>query len=153
MSAPKVELGIMIEVPSAAIMAEALAEDVDFFSIGTNDLTQYTLAADRLNPTLNYLSDAMHPAVLKLIDQTIRAAHAKNKYVALCGELGSDIQAIPVLLGLGIDEISVSISALASVKSLIRTLSVQECRKIAQVVLQCTTAAEVRHKIKQVSNN
>ena len=153
MSAPRVELGIMIEVPSAAIMAEALAEDVDFFSIGTNDLTQYTLAADRLNPTLNYLADAIHPAVLKLIDQTISAAHAKNKHVSLCGELASDKQALPVLLGLGIDEISVSISALANVKALIRTLSLYECKKIAQVALQCTTAAEVRHKIKQLSNN
>lgn len=153
MSAPSVELGIMIEVPSAAIMAEALAEDVDFFSIGTNDLTQYTLAVDRLNPNLNYLSDAMHPAVLKLIGQTISAAHAKNKHVALCGELGSDMQAVPVLLGLGIDEISVSISALASVKSFIRTLSLRECKKMAQVALQCTTAAEVRHQLKQVSLN
>ena len=153
MSAPKVELGIMIEVPAAAMMAEALADDVDFFSIGTNDLTQYTLAADRLNPTLNYLADAIHPAVLKLIDQTVSAAHAKNKHVSICGELGSDIQALPVLLGLGIDEISVSISALANVKAFIRTLSLHECKKIAQVALQCTTAAEVRHKIKQVSNN
>ena len=78
---------------------------------------------------------------------------AKNKHVSLCGELGSDIQALPILLGLGIDEISVSISALAKVKALIRTLSLPDCKKIAQVALQCTTAAEVRHKIKQLSNN
>ncbi|MDP6793606.1 MAG: hypothetical protein QF660_06090, partial [Anaerolineales bacterium] len=117
---------------------------VDFFSIGTNDLTQYTLAADRLNPRVNGLSDAMHPAVLRLIDQTIRMAHNKEKHVALCGELGADIQAVPVLVGLGLDEISVSVPALADVKALIRELSWDTSREIAQQALKCATAEEVR---------
>lgn len=102
------QLGIMIEVPSAALLAPVLAKEVDFFSVGTNDLTQYTLAIDRGHPTLSAQADGLHPAVLQLIDITVRAAHAHGKWVGVCGELAADPLAVPVLIGLGVDELSVS---------------------------------------------
>lgn len=120
LGAPQVDLGIMIEVPSAALMADAFAQEVDFFSVGTNDLTQYTLAMDRMHPSLAGKSDGLHPAVLRLIERTVEAAHAAGKWVGVCGELGADPQAVPILIGLGVDELSVSVPAIASVKAQIR---------------------------------
>jgi phosphotransferase system enzyme I (PtsI) len=129
-------IGMMIEVPSAAILADAFADEVDFFSIGTNDLTQYTLAADRTNNTVSYLTEGLHPAVLELIKRTIKAAHKKNKTVAICGELGSDLSAIPILIGLGIDELSVTPSSIPAVKELIRNIEYIKSKRISQKALK-----------------
>lgn len=139
-----VSLGIMIEIPAAALMADAFAPEVDFFSIGTNDLTQYTLAMDRMHPLLAQQADGLHPAILRLIHTTTQAAHQAGKWVGVCGELGADPQALPILLGLGVDELSVNVPALATVKAHIRTLQLAEARTLAHQALQCRTAAEVR---------
>ncbi|MFA4931337.1 MAG: phosphoenolpyruvate--protein phosphotransferase [Caldisericia bacterium] len=116
------QVGIMIEIPSAALDAERLADRVDFFSIGTNDLTQYTFAADRTNRDLNYLYQPLHPAVLSLIHMTIEAAHAHAKWVGVCGELAGDPRAIPVLIAMGIDELSMSSAKIPRAKQIILSL-------------------------------
>lgn len=152
LNAPKIELGIMIEVPSAAIMADAFAAEVDFFSIGTNDLTQYTLAMDRMNPSLARGADGLHPAVLRLIQATTIAAHKAGKWVGICGELGADLKAIPILVGLGIDELSVSVPAIPLVKEKIRSLNFEESKELANKALACGTAQEVRELV-CTSNN
>lgn len=144
MNAPQVELGIMIEVPSAALMADAFAPEVDFFSIGTNDLTQYTLAMDRMHPTLASKSDGLHPAVLRLIAATVEAAHRAGKWVGICGELGADPQAVPILVGLGVDELSVSVPSIPTVKAQIRTLNLTAAQSLAGRALKCATAPDVR---------
>ena len=141
---PRIEAGIMIEVPSAALLAEQFAAEVDFFSIGTNDLTQYTLAMDRGHPRLAPHVDGLSPAVLRLVDQTARAARQHGRRTAVCGGLAGDPQAVPLLVGLGIDELSVTVPAIPVVKAQIRRLSVEECRALAQRALACATAAEVR---------
>lgn len=144
LDAPAVEVGIMIEVPAAALMADVLAPEIDFFSIGTNDLTQYTLAMDRTNPTVAAQADGLHPAVLRLIERTVQGAHAMGKWVGVCGELGSDAQAVPILIGLDVDELSVSAPAIPTVKAQIRSLALHDCRERARRALCCATAAEVR---------
>jgi len=138
------QLGIMIEVPSAALLAPVLAKEVDFFSVGTNDLTQYTLAIDRGHPTLSAQADGLHPAVLQLIDITVRAAHAHGKWVGVCGELAADPLAVPVLVGLGVDELSVSGRSIAEVKARIRELSLNQAQTLAQQALTVGSANEVR---------
>lgn len=138
------QLGIMIEVPSAALLAPVLAREVDFFSIGTNDLTQYTLAIDRGHPTLSAQADGLHPAVLQLIDITVRAAHAHGKWVGVCGELAADPLAVPVLVGLGVDELSVAARSVGEVKACVRELNVTGARLLAQRALAVGSAAEVR---------
>ncbi len=144
LGAPVVELGIMVEVPSAALVADAFAPEVDFFSIGTNDLTQYTLAMDRMHPSLAGKSDGLHPAVLRLIARTVEAAHAAGKWVGICGELGADPQAVPILVGLGVDELSVSVPAIPLVKAQVRALSYSAVQALAQEALQCADAPAVR---------
>lgn len=139
-----IELGIMIEVPSAAILADVFAKEVDFFSIGTNDLTQYTMAMDRMHPQLAGKSDGLHPSVLRLIATTAKAAHSEGKWVGICGELAADPQAIPILVGLGIDELSVTVPAVPTVKAQVRTLSHERAKSLAHQALQCKTAEEVR---------
>ncbi|MFC3609505.1 phosphoenolpyruvate--protein phosphotransferase [Stutzerimonas tarimensis] len=138
------QVGIMVEVPSAALIAPVLAREVDFFSIGTNDLTQYTLAIDRGHPTLSGQADGLHPAVLRLIDMTVRAAHAEGKWVGVCGELAADQLAVPLLLGLGVDELSVSARSIALVKARVRELAFAECQALAQQALALPGAHEVR---------
>jgi len=145
LGAPQVELGIMIEVPSAALMADAFAEEVDFFSVGTNDLTQYTLAMDRMHPLLAGKSDGLHPAVLRLIARTVEAAHAAGKWVGVCGELGADAQAVPILIGMGVDELSISVPAIAPAKAQIRELKLADAKALAERALACGTATEVRN--------
>ena len=142
--APALPLGIMIEVPSAAILADQFARVVDFFSIGTNDLTQYTLAMDRLHPQLAKQADALHPAVLRMIDLTVQAARREGKWVGVCGGLAGDPQGAVILTGLGISELSVSVPSIASIKAHIRNHSFADMERIAQQALQCRTAAEVR---------
>ncbi|MCQ3979180.1 MAG: phosphoenolpyruvate--protein phosphotransferase [Anaerolineae bacterium] len=141
---PAVELGIMVEVPAAALIADSFAREVDFFSIGTNDLTQYTLAMDRGHPALSAQADGLHPAVLRLIAQTVKAAHAAGKWVGVCGELAANPQAIPLLVGLGVDELSASVPAIPAVKTQIRTLAWSKTQELATQALACATAAEVR---------
>ncbi|MFJ3524872.1 phosphoenolpyruvate--protein phosphotransferase [Pseudomonas sp. NPDC090203] len=138
------QLGIMIEVPSAALLAPVLAKEVDFFSVGTNDLTQYTLAIDRGHPTLSAQADGLHPAVLQLIDITVRAAHAHGKWVGVCGELAADPQAVPVLVGLGVDELSVAARSIGEVKACVRDLDFSGARTLAQNALAVGSAAQVR---------
>ncbi|MGX1088682.1 phosphoenolpyruvate--protein phosphotransferase [Pseudomonas sp. AP3_22 TE3818] len=138
------QLGIMIEVPSAALLAPVLAKEVDFFSVGTNDLTQYTLAIDRGHPTLSAQADGLHPAVLQLIDITVRAAHAHGKWVGVCGELAADPLAVPVLVGLGVDELSVGARSIAEVKARIRELSFTQTQTLARQALAVGSANEVR---------
>ena len=138
------QLGIMIEVPSAALLAPVLAKEVDFFSVGTNDLTQYTLAIDRGHPTLSAQADGLHPAVLQLIDITVRAAHAHGKWVGVCGELAADPLAVPVLIGLGVDELSVSARSIPEVKARVREFSLSEAQGLAQQALAVGSPAEVR---------
>jgi phosphocarrier protein FPr len=151
LSLPDVDLGIMVEVPATALMADCFAAEVDFFSIGTNDLTQYTLAIDRMHPTLAGKSDGLHPAILRLIHKTVEAAHEHGKWVGVCGELGADPQAVPLLVGLGVDELSVSVPAIAAVKAQIRSLNLQQCQALAQKALACTTAQEVRALVADAS--
>jgi phosphoenolpyruvate-protein phosphotransferase len=142
--AERVQIGIMIEVPSAALMADRFAPLVDFFSIGTNDLAQYTLAADRVNARVSHLADAFHPAVLRLIAETIEAGHAQGKWVGLCGEFAGRPQAVPILLGLGLDEFSMAAISIPTVKATIRSLRQADCRQFAQEVLRMTSPSEVR---------
>jgi phosphocarrier protein FPr len=139
-----VELGIMVEVPSAAVMARQLAREVAFFSIGTNDLTQYTLAMDRGHPKLASKADAMSPAVLKLIAMTVEGASAEGKWVGVCGGLASDPQAVPILVGLGVRELSCSVPAIPSVKAQVRTRSYAQCQALARRALEQDSAAAVR---------
>lgn len=141
---PKIEVGIMIEVPSAVMMAAELAAEVDFFSIGTNDLTQYTLAMDRGHPLLASRADGLHPAVLRMIDIAVRAAAANNCWVGVCGGMAGDPQGAAILSGLGVKELSVSIPSIATVKERLRRMSMKEGRELARKALQCTSAEEVR---------
>ncbi|MBX3021760.1 MAG: phosphoenolpyruvate--protein phosphotransferase [Bdellovibrionales bacterium] len=144
LKAAPVQVGIMVEVPSVALTAEAFAREVDFFSVGTNDLTQYTLAMDRGHTGLAKQVDALHPSVLKLIEMSIQAAHAHGKWVGICGGLASDLKAVPILLGLGVDELSVSIPSVPMVKSTVRECRVSECESLAKRAVGAATATEVR---------
>jgi len=135
---------IMIEVPSAALMAEIFAPEGDFFSIGTNDLTQYTLAADRTNSQLAYLTSAFSPAVLRLIQNVIIQAHKYGKWVGLCGELAGEPLAIPILIGLGLDEFSMNPPAIPMAKQIIRGLTVPECQELADEILKLESGEAVK---------
>jgi phosphocarrier protein FPr len=141
---PPVPVGIMVEVPSVAVMAAQFAAEVDFFSVGTNDLTQYTLAMDRGHPKLAPQVDGLNPAVLGLIGLAATAARAAGKWVGVCGGIASDPQAVPILVGLGVDELSVSIPAIPAVKAQIRGLSLAACQELAARALTQASAAAVR---------
>jgi len=139
-----VDIGIMVEVPSAVLLAAEFAQEVDFFSIGTNDLTQYTLAMDRVHPMLAKQADGLHPAVLRMIDWTVKAATAAGKWVGVCGGIAGDPRGAVILAGLGVTELSVSIPSIAAIKAQIRRLSYAKAKELAQQALACRTAAEVR---------
>ena len=143
------QVGIMIEVPAAAVGADVLAAEVDFFSLGTNDLTQYLFAADRTNPELAPLADSLHPALLRMIDQVVKAAHRRHRWVGVCGEMASDLWAVPLLVGLGIDELSVHPPAVARIKALVRSLSAAECGRAARAALKLDSGAAVRRLIER----
>jgi len=140
---PDIEVGVMIEIPSAAIMADVIAEHVGFFSLGTNDLVQYTLAVDRINERVAHLYEPSHPAVLKLIKMTIDAGHRHGIWVGLCGEMAADPLMSPLLLGLGVDELSVAPSAVPLIKDAIRSLSMARCREVTEAALTCPSPVEV----------
>ncbi|MDF3130642.1 phosphoenolpyruvate--protein phosphotransferase [Kiritimatiellaeota bacterium B1221] len=141
---PEIELGIMIEVPSAVVLAEELAEAADFFSIGTNDLTQYTLAMDRTHPLLAKRTDSLHPAVLRLIDMTVKAAHGKGKWVGVCGALAGDPLGALILTGLGVDELSMPPAGVAGVKALLRQENLADLSALACKALTQRDARSVR---------
>jgi phosphoenolpyruvate-protein kinase (PTS system EI component) len=138
------QLGVMVEVPSAALLADQLAEHADFLSIGTNDLTQYTLAMDRLLPAFAPRVDGLHPAVLRLIARTVEGAARHGKWVGVCGQLASDAQAIPILVGLGVAELSVGPLLVAEVKARVRTLDRAACQREAAGLLELRSAEAVR---------
>ncbi|MHC8290859.1 phosphoenolpyruvate--protein phosphotransferase [Pseudomonas sp. XS1P51] len=142
------KLGIMIEVPAAALMADLFAPEVDFFSIGTNDLTQYTLAMDRDHPRLASQADSFHPSVLRLIASTVKATHAHGKWVGVCGAMASETLAVPLLLGLGVDELSVSVPLIPAIKAAVREVDLVDCQAIAQQVLGLESAEQVREALR-----
>lgn len=142
---PFPKLGIMVEVPATALIASHFAQYVDFFSIGTNDLTQYTMAADRINESVAYLYQPAHPAVLKLIAMTVEAARKNNIEVCVCGEMTSNPLHAVILLGLGVGIFSMSPAAIPVIKALIRTMPISETRKVASAALESATMAQVRH--------
>ena len=139
-----IPIGIMVEIPVAAVMAAQFAREADFFSIGTNDLTQYTLAMDRGHPKLAPKVDGLNPGVLRLIAWTVQAAHAEGKWVGVCGGIASDPQAVPLLIGMGVDELSASLPTIPGIKAQIRNLRLSECQALAQRALTLETGAEVR---------
>jgi phosphoenolpyruvate-protein phosphotransferase (PTS system enzyme I) len=141
---PAMKVGIMIELPAAVMIAGRLAEKVDFFSIGTNDLIQYSVAVDRANDRIAYLFQPLHPGILKLMKITIDAAHAANIPVAVCGEMGADPESALLLMGLGIDELSMVPSFIPSIKSVIRSMSMERAREIALLAVDCASASEVK---------
>jgi len=147
--ADQMEVGVMVEVPAAALMADRLAAEVDFFSIGTNDLSQYVMAADRTSAEVAHLADAFHPAVLRLVRDVIAAAHARGRRVGLCGELAGEPLAIPILLGLGLDELSISPPRVPLAKQVIRALTIAEARDIAAQALALDSPEEIQAWVRE----
>ncbi|MED3623360.1 phosphoenolpyruvate--protein phosphotransferase [Bacillus thermocopriae] len=141
--ADNIELGIMVEIPSTAVLADQFAKEVDFFSIGTNDLIQYTMAADRMNQRVSYLYQPYSPSILRLVKMVIDAAHAEGKWAGMCGEMAGDETAIPVLLGLGLDEFSMSATSILKARSLIKGLKKSDMEQLAQEVLNMQTTEQV----------
>ncbi|MCO4099487.1 MAG: phosphoenolpyruvate--protein phosphotransferase [Gemmatimonas sp.] len=144
-----IPVGIMVEIPAAALIAEQFAREADFFSIGTNDLTQYTMAMDRTNPRLAPQVDALHPSVLRLIERTVAGARAHGRWVGVCGALAGDLHAVPILIGLGVDELSADIPLVPAVKARVRSLSLAECQETARLALEAGDGAEVRAIVTQ----
>lgn len=138
-----IQIGIMVEIPSTAVLADQFAKEVDFFSIGTNDLIQYTMAADRMNERVAYLYQPYNPAILRLIKNVIDAAHAHGKWAGMCGEMAGDSTAIPLLLGLGLDEFSMSATSILPARSQISKLSAADMKELAAKALELGTAEEV----------
>lgn len=145
----RMPVGIMIEVPAAAIGAGVLAREVDFFSIGTNDLIQYLFAADRTNPDLGALADGLHPTVLRMVDEVVKAAHRYDRWVGVCGEMASDPWAVPLLVGLGVDELSVHPPMVARIKAIVRQLDANACSMVAASALTLEGGEAVRHLLRQ----
>ena len=144
-----VPVGIMVEVPAAAVMAPELAEVADFFSIGANDLLQYTVASDRTNTSVSHLYNPMEPAVLRLISQVATAGRNAGKPVAVCGEIASDVRLAPILVALGVDELSMAPNAIPAVRTVLSRRTAQELSVMAQRILQLKTAAEVEEASKE----
>lgn len=142
--AERVQVGIMVEVPSVAVLADRFVPLVDFFSVGTNDLTQYTLAAERTNAHVAHLGDPCHPAVLRLIQRVIEAAHAGGIWVGVCGEMAGDPEAAPLLLGLGLDEFSMAPGSIPRVKAILRSWTLAEAARLAAQAVNLDSAEEVR---------
>ncbi len=148
-----IEVGIMIEVPSAALAAEHLAREVKFFSIGTNDLIQYTIAVDRVNDRIARLYEPTHPAVVRLIKMVVDAAHKQNIWVGVCGEMAGDIQLTPLLVGLGVDELSASSSVVPRVKKAVQSLSVETCRNLVEEAMSMDLAGAISQRCLEVARS
>jgi len=148
-----VKVGIMIEVPSAAIMAEQLATECDFFSIGTNDLIQYTVAVERGNEKISDLYTKFHPAVIRLIKMAIDGAHKSKIFCGMCGEAASDERFIPLLVGLGLDEFSMNPTKILNSRKMIRNLNHKECKKLVQEILKMTSASEIKARLEEYKDN
>ncbi|MEK3731327.1 MULTISPECIES: phosphoenolpyruvate--protein phosphotransferase [Paenibacillus] len=147
----EIQLGIMVEIPSTAVLADQFAKEVDFFSIGTNDLIQYTMAADRMNERVSYLYQPYNPAILRLVKMVIDAAHREGRWVGMCGEMAGDSTAIPILLGLGLDEFSMSATSILPARSQIRRLSQAEMKDLAARALEMSTAEDVVALVDSIS--
>ncbi len=143
-----IEVGMMVEIPSSAVIADLFAKEVDFFSIGTNDLIQYTLAADRMNERVSYLYQPYNPAILRLVNMVIKAAHKEGKWVGMCGEMAGDEIAIPILLGLGLDEFSMSATSILKARSQIRQLSKADIEPHLDTILSMSSTEEVIEFVK-----
>lgn len=150
--ADNIEIGIMVEIPSTAVMAEQFAKEVDFFSVGTNDLIQYTMAADRMNERVSYLYQPYNPAILRLVKMVIDAAHKEGKWAGMCGEMAGDETAIPLLLGLGLDEFSMSATSILKARSQISRLNKKDMEALAERALHMNTAEEVVQAVKEIAN-
>ncbi|ANZ33701.1 phosphoenolpyruvate--protein phosphotransferase [Staphylococcus carnosus] len=148
-----IELGIMVEIPSTAALADIFAKEVDFFSIGTNDLIQYTMAADRMSERVSYLYQPYNPAILRLVKQVIEASHAEGKWTGMCGEMAGDQTAIPLLLGLGLDEFSMSATSILKARRLIRSLNESEMKELSERAVQCATSEEVVDLVEEYTKN
>ncbi len=144
----KIEVGMMVEIPAAAVLADQFAKVADFFSIGTNDLVQYSMAADRMSEKVAYLYQPCNPSLLRLIKMTIDGAHAEGKWVGMCGEMAGDAMAAPILLGLGLDEFSMSASSILETRKLIRSLSKKDMEELAAKAIACSTEKEVLDLVK-----
>jgi phosphotransferase system enzyme I (PtsI) len=149
----EIQIGIMIEIPSAAVISDMLAKEVDFFSIGTNDLIQYTVAVDRMNEKVSYLYSPLNPGVLRLIKLVVDNAHKEGKWVGVCGEMAGDLNAIPVLLGMGLDEFSMSASSILKARKLISSLKYDEMKNMVSEVLNMSLTEEISKHIESVVNN
>lgn len=147
-----IEVGIMVEIPSTAVIARQFAKEVDFFSIGTNDLIQYTMAADRMNEQVSYLYQPYHPAILNLVNNVIEAAHAEGKWAGMCGEMAGDSIAIPILLGLGLDEFSMSATSILPARTQIKDLSKKELASFKDEILSMSTADDVEAFVREKTN-
>ncbi|MGP4040658.1 phosphoenolpyruvate--protein phosphotransferase [Gracilibacillus sp. D59] len=147
-----IEVGIMVEIPSTAVIARQFAKEVDFFSIGTNDLIQYTLAADRMNERVSYLYQPYHPAILNLVNNVIEAAHAEGKWAGMCGEMAGDSIAIPILLGLGLDEFSMSATSILPARTQMKELSKEELASYKDQLLSMDTADDVEAFVREKTN-
>nr|AAG38584.1 enzyme I [Staphylococcus xylosus] len=144
-----IELGIMVEIPSTAALADVFAKEVDFFSIGTNDLIQYTMAADRMSERVSYLYQPYNPSILRLVKQVIKASHNEGKWTGMCGEMAGDETAIPLLLGLGLDEFSMSATSILKARRQIKGLSQNEMEELADRAINCATSEEVQELVEQ----
>ena len=138
-----IELGIMVEIPSTAVIADIFAKEVDFFSIGTNDLVQYTMAADRMSEKVSYLYQPYNPAILRLVKNVIEASHNEGKWTGMCGEMAGDSLAIPLLLGMGLDEFSMSATSILQARSQIKNLSLEKMKELVDKAIMCSTTEEV----------
>ena len=149
--ADDIEVGIMVEIPSTAALADIFAKEVDFFSIGTNDLIQYTMAADRMSERVSYLYQPYNPAILRLVKQVIEASHKEGKWTGMCGEMAGDETAIPLLLGLGLDEFSMSATSILKARRQINGLSKNEMSELANRAINCATQEEVKDLVNNIS--
>lgn len=148
-----IQVGIMIEIPAAAILADRFAKEVDFFSIGTNDLIQYTMAADRMNEQVSYLYQPYNPSILRLIKNVVDAAHAEGKWAGMCGEMAGDQTAVPLLMGIGLDEFSMSATSILKTRSLMKTLDTSKMKELANRALtECDTMEDVLEIMKEYIN-
>ncbi|MBF0714854.1 phosphoenolpyruvate--protein phosphotransferase [Gemelliphila palaticanis] len=144
-----IELGIMVEIPSTAVLADVFAKEVDFFSIGTNDLVQYTMAADRMSEKVSYLYQPYNPAILRLVKNVIESSHKEGKWTGMCGEMAGDSLAIPLLLGMGLDEFSMSATSILQARSQIKGLSFEKMKELVDKAIQCATTEEVLELVEE----